>query len=419
MRKRGAFTLVEMLVSVALTLFIMVLLSQAFAAGLQAFRQMKALGDMEERLRSTSTILRRDLTAFHFENVRKLSDPNFWSTTYGGGPPAQGFFRIWQGVASTQEGTDGDGIQSFRATSHMLNFTCKLLGLGPDDFASAYLPPSLAAANPPITTPNLYGSNTCDTRFIAQSQAQSLYRSRWFEVAYFLRPSGLTAGSSVPLFTLYRRQLTVVNPAPPIAPTTSTSSFSWPDYYQLSCNLPNLNAGTSVTFNKPSMLTMPARRFAMATATTSPTNYLAGIPSDSVNSVITYPCLGETATLPANQVPIFWQDNTSYNGSDVLLSDVISFEISVLTADNPAHFSDLFHQTNFTGSNSAFTTSGPMVFDTWSSQNDGTYNYSGWASSGTYTSAPMQLHIQAVKIIIRVWDNKTRQARQVTVLQDM
>ena len=87
MRKRAAFTLVEMLVSMALILFIMVILSQAFTTGLQVFRQLKGLGDMEERLRSTSQILRRDLAAYHFENYRKLSDPTFWSD----GPPQQGF----------------------------------------------------------------------------------------------------------------------------------------------------------------------------------------------------------------------------------------------------------------------------------------------------------------------------------------
>ena len=42
-RTREGFTLVEMLVAVALTLFIMVLLSQAFAAGLEAFRHLKGI----------------------------------------------------------------------------------------------------------------------------------------------------------------------------------------------------------------------------------------------------------------------------------------------------------------------------------------------------------------------------------------
>ena len=421
-KRRSAFTLVEMLVSVALTLFIMALLSQAFVAGLQAFRQMKALGDMEERLRSTSAILRRDLTAFHFEGVRKLSDSNFWSPNYGGGPPAQGFFRIWESGPSTLEGTDGDGIPSTNATTHMLDFTCKLLGLAPNDFASAYFPPSLQTA---LQTANqsLYGTSTYDGRYISQAQATTLYRSRWFEVAYFLRPSltslpsgtQLYASANVPLYTLYRRQLAVIDPLPPIAVTSSITD--WPNYFQLSASS---SASYAVTFNKPDILTSPARRFAVTSAVGVPVDTYS--PSLGVSYPI-YPYLGESGGASA---PLPWQENASYLGSDVLLTDVISFDVKVLTNDNPGDFTDLFHQAGFGGSNSTLaslkpapTLPAPMVFDTWSSVSDGTNNYSNWGTANTPTSAPMLLHIQALKITIRIWDNKTRQARQVTILQDM
>ncbi len=89
--ERPAFTLVEMLVAMALILFIMVILSEAFVAGLESFRQLKAIGDMEERLRTASVEIRRDLSADHFEGKRRLSDPNFWDI-----PLREGFFRIVQ-----------------------------------------------------------------------------------------------------------------------------------------------------------------------------------------------------------------------------------------------------------------------------------------------------------------------------------
>src|SRR5262245_54057590 len=50
MRRRQGFTLVEMMVALALTVFIMVILSEAFVTGLETFRQLKAIGDMEESL---------------------------------------------------------------------------------------------------------------------------------------------------------------------------------------------------------------------------------------------------------------------------------------------------------------------------------------------------------------------------------
>src|SRR5438132_12709355 len=76
---RGAFTLVEMLVATALVMFIMLILSEAFVAGLNAFRTLKGIGDMEERLRHAAIAIRNDLQADHFEAGRRLRDPQFWN----------------------------------------------------------------------------------------------------------------------------------------------------------------------------------------------------------------------------------------------------------------------------------------------------------------------------------------------------
>src|SRR2546423_1854114 len=95
MKHRSAFTLIEMLVSMALTIFLMVILAQCFVAGLETFRQLKAVGDMEASLRTASNMLRRDLLADHFDGKRRLSDPQFWAQ----GPPREGFLRIYQGSA--------------------------------------------------------------------------------------------------------------------------------------------------------------------------------------------------------------------------------------------------------------------------------------------------------------------------------
>ena len=47
MRKRQGFTIVELLVAMALTLFTMAILSQAFVTSLEVFSQLKGIGDME------------------------------------------------------------------------------------------------------------------------------------------------------------------------------------------------------------------------------------------------------------------------------------------------------------------------------------------------------------------------------------
>src|SRR5437879_2737643 len=107
MRRRQAFTIPELLVSMALIIFIMVILSEAFRAGIDTFRNLKAVGDMQERLRTVATIMRRDLSAQHFDASRKLSDPTFLAI----GQPTEGFFRIQQGSPSVFEGNDTDGVQ--------------------------------------------------------------------------------------------------------------------------------------------------------------------------------------------------------------------------------------------------------------------------------------------------------------------
>ena len=80
---RAGFTLVELLVAMALIIFIMALISAAFVAATGTFRDLKATAQLAENLRTTTTILRRYLSAYHFEGQKRLSDPNFWTA----GPP--------------------------------------------------------------------------------------------------------------------------------------------------------------------------------------------------------------------------------------------------------------------------------------------------------------------------------------------
>lgn len=92
--KRHGFTITEMLVSMALIMFIMVILSEAFIAGLESFRQLKAIGDMETNLRTAATLLRRDLQATHFTGGTGAAGPlrlnNLLPTTSFSG----GFFSV-------------------------------------------------------------------------------------------------------------------------------------------------------------------------------------------------------------------------------------------------------------------------------------------------------------------------------------
>ena len=149
----------------------MLILSEAFSTAPDSFRRVKAIGDMNARMRIASGILRRDLQADHFEGKRRLSSATFWNL----GPPREGFFRVWQGGQAVPEGNDGDGLPSTRATDHMLHFTVKLRGNDWQNFLSSKVPTGLP----------LLGLGRADSRY----QDGDTFNSQWYEVAYFLQPT--------------------------------------------------------------------------------------------------------------------------------------------------------------------------------------------------------------------------------------
>src|SRR5262249_44053191 len=113
-------------------------------------------------------------------------------------------------------------------------------------------------------------------------------------------------------------------------------------------------------------------------------------------------------------------------GDDILLTDVISFEIKVLAKGRPStsvvpEFVPLNDPRLGTITNTNFSAAGPIVFDTWSRYPTGTYinptyNYSVWdpdaPNSPSATTVPLRIQVLAVQITIRVWDAKTQQTRQ-------
>src|SRR4051812_28367747 len=99
MRRRQGFTIIELLVSMALIVLIMSIISQAFVEGLETFRQLKGIGDLQEQLRTAAVPLRDDLMARHLNGDKKspvklseLGDPNNPIMI------TDGFFRIEGGA---------------------------------------------------------------------------------------------------------------------------------------------------------------------------------------------------------------------------------------------------------------------------------------------------------------------------------
>ena len=183
-----------------------------------------------------------------------------------------------------------------------------------------------------------------------------------------------------------------------VQPAQSIAAIS--TFQEISC-WPNAATG-SIYFNSPIDITDPLRRFWGGAAPYTPIAQGQGVLS----------------------------------GSDIQLTDVVSFDVRVLVPgvtsaitpnDQFVSLFDLSMLTAYPTTNPNYTTQ--RVFDTWSSLNDGTpqplgTNFSGWNTAGEATSLPMGCGtngpiIQAIQISLRIWDYKTNQTRQVTVVQAM
>lgn len=426
-RRRRGFTLVEILVALALTIFILTILSQCFTAGADTFRALKSVGDLNASLRVASNILRSDLSADHFEGKRRLSDSKFWST--GNGPPQMGYFYIEQSAPGSAaepavEGYDYDGLPSRRRVTHKLAFTVKARGNRPENYFSATIPGGIS----PSMRAMVFGAP--DNRFqvaIPGTNPPQYDRmnSQWVEVCYFLAPLPNANTGTAQLYALYRQERLVVttdnsalNWSTGLAPSqpqqiSAVYTFNLQPHFSVTYN-PNTSTIVPPTnppwyaplyFNSPEDLTIPERRSS------------AGISFVYNGSTFTKPGFPSPTDRSNGIRPIFAPVvdaiTAKPTGEDLLLPDVLSFDVKVLTnvaqtATTPAgeatsaEFGDL---------------PSPYYFDTWSRRKDDVFDYSNATNSPVPTGTTMR--ILALQITIRVYDAKTRLARQITIIQDM
>jgi hypothetical protein len=301
------------------------------------------------------------------------------------------------------------------------------------------------------------------------------YNYQWAAVAWFLQAQinpatsvqdttvADSVQSPVPLYTLYRRQTMLVPDNNLVSLSTTpiggipTINYLWTpsvlggvfgNFLEMSC-LPDSKT-PNIYFNSPNDITMPANRFA-STTTPAVCNGWGGQPIYT--------------PIPQSQWGLL-------TGSDIVLNDVVSFDIRVLpmlpvgTTPPPPGLDPFVTLTQpgsiFTGATFQYTAPPVVpgvtlplparVFDTWSSRTDGLNNYATWNTPGTSgTSIPFwsttpQTYIYpvgnsstvtatsrqmitpvtgsgpiilAIQVTIRIWDYKTNQTRQVTIVQAM
>ena len=372
-RSRAGFTLIELMVAMALTLFIMVIMSQAFVTSLETFTALKGLGDMSRNLRTAEVLLRDDLGQDHFEGKRRLSDLNNSITgntnQIVAQPPQAGFFAVRRSTAASAatgapyfyEGKDGFGVPSYRATDHMIYMTVKRKGNRQENFFTTALP----AANPSEldtffsqpTAYNLSATNLADSTLttpytVGSGVTPGFYSSQWTEVLYFLKQTGNTSvandpnssiAGSTPIFSLFRAQWAML---PDPTSVNNASGLTINTFAGLSCNV----IGGKVQFFSP---------------------------SDAAKGQRVIPNFD-----PAGFNPV------GFSRLETLVCpNVISFQVQVMPL-NSSVFDD------------ATPPAAPLLYD-------------------TTIFGPASLGLKAIQVTLRVWDPTTQQTRQITIVQDL
>jgi type II secretory pathway pseudopilin PulG len=463
--RRRAFTIVEMLVAAALILFMMWIIASAFQAGLESFRVLKAAGDMQEKLRAAATALRRDLTRPHFTETsarngedlsnQRLDDP-LWT------PPIDGYFRIYQQGVGDPDGLDSDDSSGtlihYRSPKsnfseplgHVLQFTAKLKGIRRDQYYmvdTQDLGADVVLANPggdgllrrfnfPIYNrrvqyPLMNSTGTGLDTTTPVDGTSSIFTTVWAEVTYFVRPNGDSTGG-VPLYNLYRRLNLLTTNLPETVNYASGSAqplqFNQPynDSRYLETSAWRKTTGM-VPFNSQAMVTAPCRRFGVD-------------PTDAAGQFKNMISLNSEIPRLFDQVGSNVNDPLA--ASDLMLTDVTDFSVKVVwdipaatgtwvsQPPNPNNNPDYPFDRLPTSNNPSFA---DRVFDTWSQRippsaglddygspvGSPAWNVGYGTGTATAKSIPIKIRVRALQITLRIWDVKSKQSRQITIIQDM
>jgi prepilin-type N-terminal cleavage/methylation domain-containing protein len=406
--KRKGFTIVELLVALALVLFIMSIISQVFVDASEAFRSARSKAELTEKLRFITQTLRADLRSRHFENGRKLSDPDFWKI----GPPKSGYFRLEQKLdyssLDTKSSVSGDNLYIGKPdTGCLIAFTSFLDGQNPGSFHSVNASANLA------TWLNGGGFSPRDTRF----EETNTFNSPDAEVAWFMAPDIAGFSSEYPMQD------------EPLSPSPTMKVYSlirrvWP----LAPERQRANSNTlSVLADGVSV--NPFGFNGGQWATDEPNT---DVPTRRALGQAYYPGIGNAASWRAaalNSTAV-----TSNDSAFVIANNVLSFTVEVLPENGPLFIplKDLRYFDITAGQQMAYLGSSSRVYDTWSMRplNSGpgvVEDYSQWMAPGSLTSVPMlpatatpgslPPKLSAIRVTIRLYDTNNALSPSKTTWQ--
>ena len=408
-KRFSGFTIVELLVSLGLVIFIMSLVSTIFVIATKSFRDMKAAGDLSEQLRSAGQLIRGMIKAEHFTNNAKPSEELFWKAWNPSGTGSYvnqgvnplytdaqlkdatntfnraGFLRFDQNAPSLSEGQDLDNIPvaianqpvlsgiPIRSCDHRLSMTVLLNGSSPSDLFSAFYDPA-KTSRPAFL-------NTIGHKYFERPE---LVRRPFGELALFLAATdvldapktGLLSGDPVnlPLYSLHMKTWLIRDANDPVGTLDPQLSFS-----------PNTN-----TWNTLGDLTNPFNRAS----------------KDWLDKNM-YASRFSVPLAPVSLAPSF-----PVSLDSLILRNVISFEVQLL--DSTGTVVDL-------GNNGFYDTSAQANWIKTVNGNATTYSpvTGSWVANTNNPTSLAPLRIFALKIILRVYDPDNEITRQMTIIEPL
>ncbi len=480
---RAGLTLVEMLIALALSIFIMAIMSEAFVKGIEAFGNFKALADLEQRLRTVANIIRRDLKAPHFDGSKKLSECTVSGRAmpvldglrvgtysavevnallkqlapYRFKTPAEGFFSVeeWPnrpaGATMFFEGQDSSGRPSYRdlavfnaagnisIPSDTLHFTSRLEGNDPDKFIYGKVRTGSPLDGVGIGIPGIsQGSSRYDI------PGNNMYTSQAAELLYFLggdgsqfTPGVTTPGGPVLTFNLYRQAwMLVPNRFSDGTSVTGDAFYSTgtPAQYYIDNDVSAVNTGGTFFFNSLADVQHRVRRINAGGIRSPRLLNLAG-DLDGSDIMLTNVISFDVKVFDpfAYKIPYGLPGGgfASGRGAYVDIGDVVATPVgganpypTAATAPGDALVPVYGNTVNTTPLVQALlpTAVDNTIFDTGTSRFEGAPTAAGTpaAALSPLQSPPTHLfRFTSIQITIRVYEPKSKQTRQITIIQDM
>ena len=350
---RRGYTLVEVMVALGLSVLTMWLLAEAFRIGLEMIGQARAQANLMTQLHAVGDIFHRDLVVAH----PFLPDDN----------------RPNRGLRLSDQRLD------------LLTATGQGWTPPPGGFFHIISPDSHAL--PDREGLNIYSATNHALHFTAilPENDRNPYcaqlnfgprgirtlESRAAEIAYFLvYTGGVTGPGGTRLYQLVRRQRLV----------------ALDDFHRASLQVP---AGGTVPANYGSLI--------------------------AVDTTTNQPLTLKQIRHPSQRLPLSPVNDPAY-GTDILLSNVLSFEVRVdwdpnpngtLNSSNPPRpfsVNTEYPYDNLTA-NAGRNPALPATFDTWHDEQD-------WQRA--FATLPLAIRVRGIQVSVRVFDPKTRAVRQNT-----